>query len=248
MKVLSIDFYSGRCSSSSSDSSPQKERTCLDNCISSSESDDHEPAATFPSRQKKYKQHFREEWKRDLSWLDNIKGKAFCKIGQKYLSNNKTNIERHGYGESHKKNECTLKQQPKINQNKKVQAFESKIRKIKIAELKIILFLCVHNLPFALITPLIGLIKSVARNDEIVKEIKCGRTKAAETINGVLAENFMEDMANCLRHNKFSLIIDESTDISTSKCLGVVARYFDQQNGKIRDRFLRLIEVQKCDA
>lgn len=34
--VLSIDFYSGRCRSSSSDSSPQKKKTCLGSGRSSS--------------------------------------------------------------------------------------------------------------------------------------------------------------------------------------------------------------------
>lgn len=55
-------------------------------------------------------------------------------------------------------------------------------------------------------------------------------------------------MSEILRHNKFSLIIDETTDIGTKKCLALVVRYFDQIKGKVRDRFLSMLELRDCDA
>lgn len=51
-----------------------------------------------------------------------------------------------------------------------------------------------------------------------------------------------------MKKSKFSLIIDETTDISTSKCLAVVVRFFDPVCRKVRDRFLALIPFVKFDA
>jgi hypothetical protein len=44
---------------------------------------------------------------------------------------------------------------------------------------------------------------------------------------------------------KFSLLIDESTDIGTKKCCCVVVRYFDQKLGRISSKFYELIDIFK---
>ncbi|XP_053949416.1 uncharacterized protein LOC128857695 [Anastrepha ludens] len=92
------------------------------------------------------------------------------------------------------------------------------------------------------------IIKSVAANPNVIKGVKCGRTNTKETVTNVLHKNFVEKISDCLRNNKFSLIIDEATDVSSAKCLALVVRYFDKENGKIRDHFLSLIELDKSDS
>ncbi|KAE9528598.1 hypothetical protein AGLY_012173 [Aphis glycines] len=46
----------------------------------------------------------------------------------------------------------------------------------------------------------------------------------------------------------YSILIDESTDISVLKFLGVTIMYFDRQIGKIMSTYLSLVEMQACDA
>lgn len=101
---------------------------------------------------------------------------------------------------------------------------------------------------FNLVTPLIDLFKNIAKDDEIVIELKCGRTKAVETANNILSKSSLEDFCEQLRRKKFSIIIDETTDISTSKVLAVVVRYFDDKLGKVCDRLLNLIELDNSDS
>lgn len=55
-------------------------------------------------------------------------------------------------------------------------------------------------------------------------------------------------MGKILQENKFSLIIDEATDIGTNKCLALVVRYYEISTGKIRDRFLAMLEVTNGTA
>ncbi|XP_054727361.1 uncharacterized protein LOC129237019 [Anastrepha obliqua] len=129
---------------------------------------------------KNCKQKFRPHWKNLHRWLDTKEGKSYCVICKKILANNITNIKRHGEGESHKKRQAALRNQIKLSDVKE-RCYATK-NAIKIAELKIILFLCIYDLPFTLIPPLIELIKSVAANTNVIKGLKCGRTKAKETV------------------------------------------------------------------
>lgn len=110
------------------------------------------------------------------------------------------------------------------------------------------MFLLQQNLPFLLIGPLLSLIKSVATDSEIVKELKIGRTKAIETTKTIILEESNANLAPILQKQKFSVIIDETTDVSTSKCLCVIIRYFDFAISKVRDRFLTLIKLNSSDA
>lgn len=52
------------------------------------------------------------------------------------------------------------------------------------------------------------------------------RTKCTEMIRGVLATYFLKWVTSDVGDEKFSLLLDESTDVSVSKYLGVVIRYF----------------------
>ncbi|XP_049310267.1 uncharacterized protein LOC125778069 [Bactrocera dorsalis] len=51
-----------------------------------------------------------------------------------------------------------------------------------------------------------------------------------------------------LKQIKFSLIVDETTDVSTKKSLVLIVRYFDHLTKRISDKFLGLISVVNADA
>lgn len=106
------------------------------------------------------------------------------------------------------------------------------------------MFMLLHNLPFSLVE----LLKALAPDSKIARYLKCSRTKFTSVTNTILRDEGIEDVAKDLRKCKFSVIIDETTDISTKKCLAIVVRYFDQVSNRVRDRFFSLIELQSCDA
>lgn len=138
--------------------------------------------------------------------------------------------------------------QPLIDNIQHTKNFKTKTNKIKTAELRIIMFLIQYNLAISLISPIIDLIKAVASDSEIAKSLKCGKTKATETINTILNEEGLEEIGKIIRNQPFSLIIDETTDVSTTKCLVLVVRYFDFVVCKVRDKFLSLISIENCDS
>lgn len=74
------------------------------------------------------------------------------------------------------------------------------------------------------------------------------RTKCTEMMNGVLAPYFLEKLVHGVDDQKYSLLLDKSTDISVSKYLGVVIRYFNEEKGKVLSTFLGLMELEGGDA
>ncbi|EFA13075.1 Zinc finger protein 862-like Protein [Tribolium castaneum] len=119
-------------------------------------------------------------------------------------------------------------------------------KQIKEAELKIEMFIVEHNLPFSLVDHLSELFNSICPDCKICKKLAFKRKKATQLCTSVIGSTCQRDLVNDLRNGHFSLILDETTDISTSKSLAVIARTV--KKAKISDRFLDLIKVESATA
>lgn len=96
---------------------------------------------------------------------------------------------------------------------------------LKTADLHLAAFISEHNLSFNLLEHLPSLLSKVCPDSEIAKKIKCSRTKCSCIIKNVIGKKNEEEICEILKQNKFSLIIDESTDRSCTKHLCLVCRY-----------------------
>lgn len=118
---------------------------------------------------------------------------------------------------------------------------------IKAAEVKLVAFLNEKNLPSVLMDHLPKLIVSACPDSNIAKDLKISRTKASTLTITQLMQEALTDLKSCLNLNKsYSLIIDETTDLSTTKSLAVLIRFCD--NVSVKDRFLGLIQVHNATA
>lgn len=90
-----------------------------------------------------------------------------------------------------------------------------------------------------------NLLKECCPDSAIAKQLQCGRTKSTQLIDKI-SQQGRKTVIFALRNKKFSLIVDETTDVSSKKCIVLVARYVD--DGQVRDRFVALLEVQNADA
>jgi hypothetical protein len=79
-------------------------------------------------------------------------------------------------------------------------------------KLLIATFLCDNNLPFALVNNLIELLKKLTPKDEVIQNLKLQRDKITNLVTQVLGPFSKELILEKLRKEKFSLIIDETTD------------------------------------
>lgn len=119
-------------------------------------------------------------------------------------------------------------------------------QKVKNAEFALVMFCITHNLPLLLMDYLPALLVECCPDSSIAKLLKCGRTKSMQVID-YIAKQASQKVISALRNKKFSLIVDETTDVSMVKSLVLVARYVDSAR-VVQDRFTALLELTKVDA
>ena len=88
----------------------------------------------------------------------------------------------------------------------------------------------------------------MATDSSIAKHLKCGKTKATDVTKTLLRSEGRDEIVKTISSQSFSIIIDETTAISTKKCLIIVVRYFDFSISRVKDKFLTLLEVDHVDA
>ncbi|XP_077357277.1 uncharacterized protein LOC144004157 [Festucalex cinctus] len=71
--------------------------------------------------------------------------------------------------------------------------------------------------------------------------------KYTEIINGILAPYFLKRLTSDVGNEKFSLLLDESSDVVVSKYLGVAIQYFSTKKGTVVSTFLGMIELEAGD-
>jgi len=67
--------------------------------------------------------------------------------------------------------------------------------------------------------------------------------KAAALCKQVISVSFSNELREELSGKKFSILIDETTDTSTSKLLAVIVRHWDSRSKRVLDDLLGLLEV-----
>lgn len=115
-------------------------------------------------------------------------------------------------------------------------------RSIAIAKILMICFIAEHNLPFLLADHFTELCRKMFPDSEIAQGLHMKRTKCSEMVKQ-FGNNIHDDVVSQLRNNPFSMVIDESTDVSTTKCLSVLVKYFDSNEEMIKTRLLDLLNV-----
>lgn len=122
------------------------------------------------------------------------------------------------------------------------------VDQVKQAEIKIAAFIVEHNLPFHVMDHLSDLVSNAFPDSKIALEFSCKRTKTRSIAKHVIAKMLRDELEELLRHTKFSLIIDESTDIASKKQLAIVVRFYCNRELRVRSPFFKLVEVMHSDA
>lgn len=200
----------------------------------------------------KYVQKFRKEWlgfPQFKDWLLEIPGhptRARCNYCKSEFTAKMSDIRNHLSSSKHVKAAQPFSAgrslvQTKINFTvKDLQSME--------AEAKLSLYVCAHSaiLP---IDHLSELCKSTFQ-DQTAKSLKLHRTKCSGIIKNVFYQHFQKDLLQSVVNgfSKYSLLLDESNDISVVKLLGIAIVYHDDRLFKRVSTFLALVELNNCDA
>ena len=117
--------------------------------------------------------------------------------------------------------------------------------KIATAEIKLSGFFVEHHVPFAQADHLVKVLKEIFPDNKIAQNIKMamGKTKTSYIVNDIAREEKFE-LAKILQSQKFSVIIDETTDISIFQILGIVVRYLDYKRSQVVNAMLDTVEIE----
>lgn len=118
----------------------------------------------------------------------------------------------------------------------------------KMAEIKIAGFLAEHHVSFNVLEHLPGLLKSAFPDSKIAENITLKRSKGSAVVRNVIGETENDYLARELTTSKFSILTDESTDISSTKSSCILVRYFDGQQNKVISAFWDLRQVYANDG
>ncbi|XP_043201152.1 uncharacterized protein LOC122370000 [Amphibalanus amphitrite] len=203
-------------------------------------------------KSKPYPQKYVKDWEKEVEfrgWLKSVTGddrRARCTVCSTTLTAKKKDLQDHAKTEKHKKAVVASKCSPKIT-DKLASASGSDRECTKRAELRTALFVAEHG-SNASADHLSDVIASLDPHSNVLKNFKLHRTKCSGIINNVIGPILHEELLNDIGQSYFSLILDESTDISTTQCLGIMVRYFSKKMKKVVTSMYRLIELQATSA
>lgn len=113
---------------------------------------------------------------------------------------------------------------------------------VALAKILMICFIAEHNLPFTIVEHMIDLCKVMFPDSAIAQSMNMKKTKCSELTRS-LGNCITSELIQKLKQHKFSVIIDESTDVSTTKCLTVLVKYYDPDANIIHTGTLELIDM-----
>ena len=115
-------------------------------------------------------------------------------------------------------------------------------------------FIAEHNLPLSLSPSLLDLLKSTAPHDQNIQkakslqEMKLGATKCTNIVRQGVGLFHAKELVEILRKKQFSIIPDETTDVSTAKQLAMCVMYVDDDLLNPVNRFLDIVEATDTGA
>jgi len=114
----------------------------------------------------------------------------------------------------------------------------------KLVDIRLAMYIAMHA-SIRAIDHLGELLNIVGRGTKL-ENIHLHRTKCSKLISTVISPALLNELVHHIGDSPFSLIVDESTDVSVSKFMGVCIRFYNRQKESMVTDFLGIIQVTKC--
>ncbi|KAF0739258.1 SCAN domain-containing protein 3-like, partial [Aphis craccivora] len=192
------------------------------------------------------KQLFSDSWLEDdrfKGWLRAIPdqpSKANCIACNLIFGTKKSDIIRHSESQRHIRSVSSLKNVTKLNfkPDSEVVKMRTQVQK---TELMLAHYAACHNLSFRSIDHLSQLPRLMMNDSKIVQQISIKHTKCVKLIKNVLASVVEDNIVKEMENKKFSIYLDETTDIANIKVLAILVKYIF--NNRIQTHLLDLVPV-----
>ncbi|KAK3923983.1 Zinc finger protein 862, partial [Frankliniella fusca] len=149
-----------------------------------------------------------ERFKHWLQPVDNNPLKARCKHCNAVFNAGKSELEKHMNTLKHSFGERT-----------KEEILDDKVKK---AEIGVAVFMAEHNVALYTSDHVVDMLKARITDSDIVKKMKLDHTKCTAIVKNVLGKTEKEKLVNTLKTEKYSVLVDESTDVAGKKNMVVL--------------------------
>ena len=105
-----------------------------------------------------------------------------------------------------------------------------------------------HHIPFSNVEHLLGICQRAFSDSDVAKKVSCNRTKLLYTIQDGIAHYEKLELPEICRAQKFSVVIDESTDASITQVLAIIIRYFDFKKLDVTDALPDTVVVENSSV
>lgn len=191
----------------------------------SSQTPPRKKSKTEKEKKSKAQQKFRDEWLQQpefRDWLDRVLGdfyKAKCKLCDEVYTADISVLKGHAKTKKHINKLQPSKSTPKITQffSRSDDNTKKLTDAIKNAEIKLAGFCTEHDIPMNVFNHLPDTLKDAFPDSKVAQGLAMKRTKVTAVITNVIGETETSEMAEKLHTTKFSILTDESTDISAKK-------------------------------
>ena len=185
---------------------------------------------------------FKAEWQKKYPWVEKAKDdtdEAHCSLCRQNITPRLSNIDKHEQTVKHKR------QAKFVSSNKKISLVPAKEdQRLKEMELQLAVGITCHSSIMAV--DHLGEIMAQHGKGSKLEKLKLHRTKCSLLIKKVISPALHKDLSTDMAGQKYCVILDESTDVSCTKLLCVVIRYYSKSEKRIVTSFLCLIPVIKA--
>ncbi|KYN28022.1 hypothetical protein ALC57_02571, partial [Trachymyrmex cornetzi] len=94
----------------------------------------------------------------------------------------------------------------------------------KIAEIKFAALIAEKNIPFETAESILSFFQDLGEDPEILKSMRINRNKTPKVIKNVLCVREQERLVEKLQNNKFSIFVDETSDLTNDKWMTFLVR------------------------
>ncbi|CAL9699734.1 unnamed protein product [Knipowitschia caucasica] len=194
----------------------------------------------------KYQKRYRKEWESERGikeWIRSVPNddrKAFCKFCKSEMRAHHNDLLMHAATVKHKKNATPFSNARTLfDTGCSVQTTHAAVKE---AELTLAAHVACHS-SILTVDHLGCVVEDISK-----KNINMHRTKCTALINSVIGPVLHEELLEDIGSGTYSLIVDESTDVTTKKQLCLVIRYYSKRSSQVISTFAGLINIEAGDS
>ena len=188
---------------------------------------------------------YNKSWESKFQWVSKASDgteNAYCKLCRTSIQPRSSTLVNHEKTDEHLRrvqDSATTKPLPVIHIAKEDD-------QVKKAEIELAVTMACHS-AIMTIDHLGEVITKNGKGSKLEK-IKLHRRKCTKIIMNVVATAMKEDLTKDVKGKKYSIIVDESTDISTTKLLCAMIRYHSEKENKIVTAFVDLVPAIEANG